>query len=119
MLKDINTTYDEGLYVSTEVYEFAQEIRNIFSLQKHSIPSDVEAGLSNVKQLLFVRSINKNQIIEIIDNEITTKTYWASKYRHSVEVNFIKGSIRDIIHISVYVINTDGTKTAKQTFVFK
>jgi len=108
----------EVLEVDDEVLAFAQEIWLCFNIEQHEMISDTKSGSLNIEQLLFNRSINASSLKKRIDDEIENNTYGSSILKYEVDVNFMTGSVRDIVVIDTVIFDNQN-RTFKQRFLFK
>jgi hypothetical protein len=112
-----NQQNTELLIINDTLLMFVQELDVIFNIKPYEFISEPNAGMTNIESILFNRSVNANQISQLLHNEINANTEGSKTYTYTVDVKFAKGSVRDIIIIDVTIMLTKQQQQEHQSYV--
>jgi hypothetical protein len=90
---------------SSGVYEFIEEINMCIDTLPFESIADIYAGQANAERFIGTTSITAESMIDMLRQDIRENTNGAKIYTYTIQVNFAKGSIRDIIVITVTVFD--------------
>ena len=85
-----------------EIAQLITQIETVLFTNKREVLGKPNFGC-NLEDLVFSLNYNNYQIKERVDQQINAYCPLAKKYRVSAEVNFVKGTVRDIAYIDITI----------------
>jgi len=98
--------YQSGmLEISNEIEILIAQVKMIINTRKGEVLGDPNFG-ANLEDLLFTFNLNQYSINSILTDQIKMYCPLGDKYAISFQVNFAKGTVRDICVIDVVINGT-------------
>lgn len=123
-MQDFNArASDEILYkdspdVTSEIDLFLQELDVLFSIEQGTVFGNRKMGLS-LEQMLWSTSFNADMISVKIQEDVESACLMNQLFQWEVDVQLLRGVVRDIGVITIIIKNSDGSIAASPTFIFK
>lgn len=116
-LENIEVT-ENSLFTESEVIQFLQEIYILLNVEPLEFIGDERLGMINLRQVLYKRSIRGELLIRTLREQINLHCEYADTFEFDIEINYMKGNVRDIILLDIIVYDESG-KPIKQQYIYK
>jgi hypothetical protein len=93
---------------SEGVYAFVEEIHMCLKTRPYEYVADLRAGTANGDFFIGETSLSSERLVDVLKEDIKQNTEGSAKYAYSIDVQFMKGSIRDIVYITILIKDTNG-----------
>jgi phage baseplate assembly protein W len=90
------------VHSTSEIAQLITQIETILFTNKREVLGNHTFGC-NLEDLVYSLNYNNLQIKQVIDQQIDIHCPLAKKYKVSAEINFVKGTVRDIAYIDITI----------------
>lgn len=115
---ELDLALDDSLTISSPIDAAIQELDLLLSTDNTEMIGYPEFGV-NMEQFLWQMTPSPTEVQSYLQKKILENTFWCNKLEVSIDVDVIKGTLRDIYEVKIgLTISKTGQSTSK-TYQFR
>lgn len=115
---DLDLALDDSLTITSPFEAAIQELDLLFSTENTEMLGNPEFGV-NMEQFLWQLTPSPSEVESYLQKKILENTFWCNKLNVSINVDVLRGTIRNIYEVKIELKMPNNGSSTTKTYQFK